>query len=313
MNKIKYLFIAISILLFKNNAQAQFSVSFGDNANSVLNAVKYFTNQTNSSNSEISAYYKVKYENGKPIEILFVKKNLSNLYGTLTDYFSAKESFIFIDNKLSKKLIEIPEKSLSEVKTAIEKSNQFNFIDKYIFSEDYKSVYTVFLNSNKIATIQSLPTSHQSFPSKIHAQLDSIFYAQIVAESIKSKENEEYEKKQKLETEDESKNPKYTVAVTKQAEYKGGETVLTKYISQNINVPNDATDWHGRVNIKFTIDTTGSVTDIEVVNDRSNETYLPTSLNGEIQRLFKAMPKWESAETSNGDKVMSVKQMPLQF
>lgn len=103
------------------------------------------------------------------------------------------------------------------------------------------------------------------------------------------------------------------VVVTKDAEFVGGQNALNKYISQNINIPDDATDWHGKLDIKFVIDTTGSIINVEVLNDRRNENYVPASLVGEIKRLFKAMPKWKPAETSDNKAVISNKQMPLQL
>jgi hypothetical protein len=101
--------------------------------------------------------------------------------------------------------------------------------------------------------------------------------------------------------------------ITKQAEYKGGETALKKYLSQNIKKPNDATDWHGKVIVNFTIDSIGTITDVEIISDRRNEYYLPISLKYEIIKVFNTMPKWSPAQTSDGTTARTLKQIPLQF
>lgn len=298
----------LTLSLISTKLNAQMSISFGDNPNTVLNAVKFVTNQTNSAHSEISAYYKVMYENGNPVEILFVKKNLSNLYGTLTHYFTAKERLIFTNSKLSKKLVEIPEKSLSEVKTAIGKSNQFNFIDNYIFSEDYKSVYSVYLNSEKVTTVQSLPTLFQKFPTKVQEQLDSIFVERMYQTAIEAQQEE---KQTVNDTIQETKIE--MVKIAKNAQFTGGEKALYKYISSNIEIPKDASEWSGKVMVGFTIEKDGEITNIKVNNDRSNDDYLPISLNGAIMRMFKNMPKWKPAELSDGTPTTSTMQIPLNF
>jgi len=307
MNIPKAQILYLLILLITGiEVQAQSKISFGDNPQTVLSLVKYSTNQINSSQSEVSAQYKPIYENGTLVEIIFVKKNVSNLYGTLTQYFTARSRYIFSKNQLSKILVEIPEKSVAEVKKAISNSNQFNFIDKYIFSEDYESVYSVYLNSNKITTVQSLPTLFQSFPPNVKMQIDSIYKEKLIKEETKRVENEQYEQKRKLEVEEEAKNPKYMVAVTKQAEYIGGETALNKYISQNIEVPNDL-DWSGRLVVQFIIEKDGSVNDVEVKGN------CPSYFKNSIINTFKKMPKWKPAQTSEGTSVRSQKQIPLQF
>lgn len=304
MKHLSQTILALIFLIIGIEVQAQSKISFGDNPQTILSLVKYSTNQINSSQSEISAQYKPIYENGTLVEIVLVKKNVSNLYGTLTQYFTARNRYIFSKNQLSKILVEIPEKSISEVKKAIGNSNQFSFIDKYIFSEDYESVYTVFLNSNKIATVQSLPTLFQAFPPKVQMELDSIYKEKLIREETKRVENEQYEQKRKLGVEEETKESVTMVAITKDAEFIGGETALTKYISQNIDKPDDL-DWSGRLVVQFFIEKDGSVNDVEVKGN--------CPFGYSIINAFKRMPKWKPAQTSDGATARIFKQMPLQF
>lgn len=319
MNISKHLIIfAFSALFFGTEVKAQLKISFGDNPQSVLSTVKYLTNQTNSSQGEVSAYNKVKYENGNPVEIIFVKKNLTNLYGTLTQHFTAKERLIFSNNKLSKKLVEIPEKSLSEVKKAIGKSNQFNFIDDYIFSENYESVYSVFLNSDKIVTVQSLPTNSQKFPAKVQKEIDSIFQKKLDEEKKKQQENELNEPLQKENIKKEESQI-YT-AIAKKAEFVGGEKELRKYLSENIDLDlneiNKLKEEQGvsrfDVNVNFWIDKEGNVNGIKVIS-RGQTRSAPYFIQKSIERCFLKMPKWNPAQADDGTSVRSSMTLPLSF
>lgn len=56
-----------------------------------------------------------------------MKKNLTNLYGTLTRPFTAKECFVFKNDELFERYVEIPEKSL--------KYDEMN--DALIYSEGF--------------------------------------------------------------------------------------------------------------------------------------------------------------------------------
>lgn len=305
------------LLILGTKVQAQSKISFGDEPQTVLSLVKHSTAQINSSQSEVLAQYKPIYENGTLIEVVFIQKNLSNLYGTLTQYFTARNRYIFSNNQFSKKLVEIPEKSITEIKKAIENSNQFNFIDKYIFSEDYESVYTVFLNSSKISTVQSLPTKLQSFPPKVQIQIDSIFKVKSAKEESKQLENEQYEQKQKLEKE--SKEENTLVAVKKMTEFVGGTNALMKYISQNLNAPIEVKDLQGKVVVRFIVDKNGDVKNVEILktylenNNGDILTAIPLSLKDEIVRVFEGMPKWSPAESSDGTKQSAYYTIPLTF
>lgn len=317
MNISKHLIIfAFSVLFFGTEAKAQLKISFGDESQAVLSTVKYLTNQTNSSQGEVSAYNKVIYENGNPVEIIFVKKNLTNLYGTLTQHFTAKERLIFSNNKLSKKLLEIPEKSLSEVKKAIGNSNQFKFIDSYIFSENYESVYSVFLNSDKIATVQSLPTNSQKFPVKVQKEIDSIFQAKHDEEAKKQKKNELYEQQQKENAEKES--TKTMVAITKKAEFVGKEKELNKYLANSIDTKEISQyKEENQINqidviVNFIVNKDGNISNVKV-NPRGRTRSVPYFIKKEIERSFLIMPKWNPAQTSDGTSANSSMTMPLTF
>lgn len=165
------------IVLFPDIVNAQLNIRFGDNPQRVASITTYLVNQINSSRSEISARQKILYNNGQPYEIIVYKNNISNLFGTLTYPFSVKEHFIFCDNSLCKILKEVPEKSVSEIKTAMLNSSQIIKLGSYMFSEDYEEMYSVFLNSSKTATIQSTSSRKASFPMTIQQKVNQILAA----------------------------------------------------------------------------------------------------------------------------------------
>ncbi|WP_374440272.1 hypothetical protein [Epilithonimonas sp.] len=294
----KLIFFAFSTLLFGTIAKAQLRITFGDNPQKVLSLVKYVTNQTNSAQSEVYAQYKVVYENGNPVEIIFLKKNLSNLYGTLTHFFTAKERLIFSNNKLSKKLVEIPEKSLSEVKKAISNSNQFNFIENYIFSDDYESVYSVYLNNAKIVTVQSLSTYSQKFPAKVQEEIDKY---------LKKNENESQKVKEveSLKDNENSKTERITT-VKYAAEYPGGISAVRKYIYDNLEIPQDFT-FEGaiKMNVMFVIDKDGLVQNIRF------DCCHPADIEPIIIRVLQSMPRWKPAELEDGTKTNFDMRLPI--
>ncbi len=96
------------------------------------------------------------------------------------------------------------------------------------------------------------------------------------------------------------------VTITKDAEFIGGENALTKYISQNIDKPDDL-DWSGRLVVQFFVEKDGSIIDVEI------EGSCPSYFKNSIIATFKRMPKWKPAQTSEGTLARSQKQIPLQF
>lgn len=81
--------------------------------------------------------------------------------------------------------------------------------------------------------------------------------------------------------------------IGKSPEFPGGIDSLAKFICSNLKYPEDAKkdSIQGRVICRFTIDTDGSVTDIQVLRS------VHPSLDTEAVRVISAMPKWMPAET----------------
>ena len=81
--------------------------------------------------------------------------------------------------------------------------------------------------------------------------------------------------------------------IGKSPEFPGGTDSLYKFLESNLTYPEDAKkdSIQGRVICRFTIDTDGSVTDIQVLRS------VHPSLDAEAVRVLSAMPKWVPAET----------------
>lgn len=314
-----FIIFVFSALFFSTEAKAQLDISYGDDSQKVLTIIKNITNliNTNTSQDGVFAYDKAIYKNGNPVEIIFVKKNLTNLYGTLTYHFTARERFIFSNNKLSKRLIEIPEKSLSEVKKAINHSNQFKFIDGYIFSDDYESVCTVFLNSDEIVTVQLLPTNSQKFPTNVQRKIDSIFQAKFEEEERKQIEKELYEQEQIENNEDEVKSfviiedkPMFEVCKGLPKGRQQDDCFklnLDKHIRENFRYPEAAAEKgiQGRVLVQYRVDKDGIVS---VIGVRGPD----KSLEDEARRIFEKLPPLIPAK-QHGKAVAVTMSYPMMF
>jgi|GEM_PF-7082737 len=188
------------VLISSSKANAQLTIKFGDNPQHVISVTSYVVNQTNLSPGEVLAKQKVLYDNGNPTEVIVYKTNLTNFYGTLTYPFSVKERFLFRNNALYKILKEIPEKSVEEVRKFMLKSSEIRKIDGYMFSEDYEHYYTIFLNSNRITTIQSVPTRKQKFPKLVQDKLNNIFKQKDEKLKLELEKEKEYIEKRKAES-----------------------------------------------------------------------------------------------------------------
>lgn len=81
--------------------------------------------------------------------------------------------------------------------------------------------------------------------------------------------------------------------IGKSPEFPGGTDSLYKFLESNLKYPEDAKkdSIQGRVICRFTIDTDGSITDIQVLRS------VHPSLDAEAVRVLSAMPKWVPAET----------------
>ena len=96
--------------------------------------------------------------------------------------------------------------------------------------------------------------------------------------------------------------------IGKSPEFPGGIDSLAKFICSNLTYPEDAKkdSIQGRVICRFTIDTDGSITDIQVLRS------VHPSLDAEAVRVLSAMPKWVPAEI-NGKKIKRKDTFPIVF
>ena len=92
-------------------------------------------------------------------------------------------------------------------------------------------------------------------------------------------------------------------------EFPGGEEELLKFVTENVQYPEDAKaqKQEGKVFIKFVIDKEGNVRDAEIVNGTRFE-----SLNNEALRVIKSMPQWKPGKQS-GQNVNVSYVVPIKF
>ena len=94
--------------------------------------------------------------------------------------------------------------------------------------------------------------------------------------------------------------------VITQPEFKGGIDKMYEYIAINFQYPDDAAkrSVSGKMEVEFTVEKTGSITYVGVLKG------LDYSVDDEIVRLLKNMPKWIPA-TKNGEPVRYRVNMPI--
>ena len=92
-------------------------------------------------------------------------------------------------------------------------------------------------------------------------------------------------------------------------EFKGGMGALMKYLSSNINYPQEAKDKNiqGKAFISFVVEKDGSITDVEVMKSSGNDL-----LDQESLRVVKSMPKWNPGKQS-GRAVRTRFVLPVMF
>ena len=92
-------------------------------------------------------------------------------------------------------------------------------------------------------------------------------------------------------------------------EFKGGMDALMKYLSSNINYPQEAKDKNiqGKSLIRFVVEKDGSITDVEVARSSGNDL-----LDQESMRVVKSMPKWNPGKQS-GRAVRTRFVLPVMF
>jgi TonB family protein len=99
---------------------------------------------------------------------------------------------------------------------------------------------------------------------------------------------------------------KKTADVITQPEFKGGIEKMYEYISTNFQYPEEAQrrSVKGKMEVEFTIEKSGDVTYVGILKG------LEESIDEEVLKLLKAMPRWIPA-TKNGVPVRYKVSMPI--
>jgi TonB family protein len=97
--------------------------------------------------------------------------------------------------------------------------------------------------------------------------------------------------------------------VEQMPEFKGGMQALMKYLTSNINYPQEAKDKNiqGKSLIRFVVEKDGSITDVEVARSSGNDL-----LDQESVRVVKSMPKWNPGK-QKGKVVRTRFVLPVMF
>ncbi len=93
-------------------------------------------------------------------------------------------------------------------------------------------------------------------------------------------------------------------------QFPGGQPALDKYITNNVNYPQQAIDddMSGVVHVSFIIDEQGNVTKAKVLDPAT----VGDGLDQEALRVVKAMPSWKPGKV-NGKKVRTRMELPISF
>lgn len=106
------------------------------------------------------------------------------------------------------------------------------------------------------------------------------------------------------------------VTVEQMPAFSGGESAMNKFIADNLKYPIDAQNAgvEGRITLRFVIQATGEVSDVEVVNGAKSSTWpeAAKSINNEAIRVVKAMPNWIPGK-QNGVAVPVYFTLPIVF
>jgi TonB family protein len=103
-----------------------------------------------------------------------------------------------------------------------------------------------------------------------------------------------------------AKTDQPTQDVITQPEFRGGIEKMYQYISDNFEYPEDAAkrSVNGKMDVEFTVEKSGDITYVGILKG------LDYSIDGEVLRLLKAMPRWIPA-TKNGEPVRYKVSMPI--
>jgi protein TonB len=101
---------------------------------------------------------------------------------------------------------------------------------------------------------------------------------------------------------------KVFTAVEQMPEFPGGMAALNKYLSDHIKYPPQAREEgiHGRVILRFVVDQSGNVTNVEIQRDQGG------GLGKEAVRVVTGMPKWRAGK-QNGQAVKVYYTLPVTF
>ena len=95
--------------------------------------------------------------------------------------------------------------------------------------------------------------------------------------------------------------------VDTQPEFPGGTTAMLQFLAANIRYPSVCDDVQGRVIVRFLVDSTGTVSNPEIIKSEVTKDY-----NKEVIRVVQLMPKFKPAE-KDGKPVDAWFTMPINF
>ena len=80
-----------------------------------------------------------------------------------------------------------------------------------------------------------------------------------------------------------------------EAEFPGGASAMMRWISENVNYPEEAIEMgeQGRVYVQFVVERDGSISNVAIVRGVS------PSIDFEVKRLIKSMPTWSPGRVDN--------------
>ena len=98
-----------------------------------------------------------------------------------------------------------------------------------------------------------------------------------------------------------------TIEVQQSPEFPGGnDSLLYKFIAENLKYPNTEVDVVGRIICRFIVEKDGSISNVEVLKN------LHPYFDKEVIRVVELMPKWIPAE-KKGNKVRCYYTLPILF
>ena len=164
---------------------------------------------------------------------------------------------------------------------------------------------------NEVKDVQELKEEKQSFGTVNQAGQDDADKFQAVKEQVVVKPEpvvQEVKTEEKPKEIEKPKPDEIFKAVEQPAEFPGGQSALTKWLSNNIRYPDAAqqNNVQGRVVVQFVVEKDGSISGAKVVKGVDKD------LDAEALRVVKKMPKWQAGK-NNGQAVRSYFTLPVTF